>query len=408
MPPDIDDNDIPSPDDFAEGGAAGESGAEEAPDAAPARATSGTGTDQPGAPSPLAELLGAHGGALRTLGQRAAEVFALGLESVVAQKPDVRVLSADVAEYATIAAEFADVDHFAIEVRFALSETEAQPVAVLLPFADLGRIFMVGMSAEEMADDAFASGQVELVTQGTRELLDLAGLMLFIDELAGGEATLAAVRLRAIDATIAVLQEAGQGVPAVRIVLALVLPGGAEAQAVLVVPGSLVLRLGALLAAPPARRADPSSPPRSDPAPMLRAVGGSEDRGADGRDNISPLRGSPGSRAAEPEVSVHPVRFPPLSLPDQNGAAQQQMDLILDVPLRVSVELGRSSMTVEEVLALGPGSVVELNKLAGEPVDVLVNDRLIARGEVVVVDENFGVRVTEVLSPRSRANALAR
>ena len=63
---------------------------------------------------------------------------------------------------------------------------------------------------------------------------------------------------------------------------------------------------------------------------------------------------------------------------------------------------------VEEVLALGPGSVIELNKLAGEPVDVLVNDRLIARGEVVVVDENFGVRVTEVISPRSRAAAFAR
>ena len=63
---------------------------------------------------------------------------------------------------------------------------------------------------------------------------------------------------------------------------------------------------------------------------------------------------------------------------------------------------------MEEVLALGPGSVIELNKLAGEPVDVLVNDRLIARGEVVVVDENFGVRVTEVISPRSRAVAVAR
>ena len=61
-------------------------------------------------------------------------------------------------------------------------------------------------------------------------------------------------------------------------------------------------------------------------------------------------------------------------------------------------------MMVEEVLALGPGSVVELNKLAGEPVDILVNERLIARGEVVVVDENFGVRVTEIVSPRRRAH----
>ena len=109
----------------------------------------------------------------------------------------------------------------------------------------------------------------------------------------------------------------------------------------------------------------------------------------------------------EPEVPVYPVRFPPITASDAQNTASQ-MDLIMDVPLRVSVELGRSSMTVEEVLALGPGSVIELNKLAGEPVDVLVNDRLIARGEVVVVDENFGVRVTEVISPRSRVGALAR
>ena len=74
--------------------------------------------------------------------------------------------------------------------------------------------------------------------------------------------------------------------------------------------------------------------------------------------------------------------------------------------MRVTVELGRASLTVEDVLGLGPGSVVELNKLAGEPVDVMVNDQLIARGEVVVVDENFGVRVTEIVSPRRRAQAM--
>ena len=65
--------------------------------------------------------------------------------------------------------------------------------------------------------------------------------------------------------------------------------------------------------------------------------------------------------------------------------------------MNVTVELGRTELTVAEVLGLGPGSVVELDRLAGEPVDILVNDRLIARGEVVVVDENFGVRVVEVI-----------
>jgi flagellar motor switch protein FliN/FliY len=104
---------------------------------------------------------------------------------------------------------------------------------------------------------------------------------------------------------------------------------------------------------------------------------------------------------------VHPVRFPPLG-PSDNGGGTRPIDLIMDVSMRVSVELGRSTLTVEEVLELGPGSVVELNKLAGEPVDILVNERLIARGEVVVVDENFGVRITEIISPRQRVNAMGR
>jgi flagellar motor switch protein FliN/FliY len=74
------------------------------------------------------------------------------------------------------------------------------------------------------------------------------------------------------------------------------------------------------------------------------------------------------------------------------------MDVLLDVNLDLSVELGRARVPVRDVLQLSPGSVVELNKLGGEPVDILVNGRLIARGEVVVVDENFGVRVTEIIN----------
>jgi flagellar motor switch protein FliN/FliY len=108
------------------------------------------------------------------------------------------------------------------------------------------------------------------------------------------------------------------------------------------------------------------------------------------------------------DLSVHPVRFPPLPENDQMMSGPRSIDLLMDVSMRVSVELGRSRLTVEEVLQLGPGSVVELDKLAGEPVDILVNERLVARGEVVVVDENFGVRVTEIVSPRQRATAMGR
>ena len=73
------------------------------------------------------------------------------------------------------------------------------------------------------------------------------------------------------------------------------------------------------------------------------------------------------------------------------------MDLIMDVPLKVTVELGRAQMRIKEILNLGQGSVVELDKLAGEPVDVLVNGQLIAHGEVVVIDENFGIKITNLV-----------
>lgn len=107
---------------------------------------------------------------------------------------------------------------------------------------------------------------------------------------------------------------------------------------------------------------------------------------------MSPDGGRPG---------VHPAQFEAL---DGAGAAGggANLDLLLDVNLRMTVQLGRQDLAVKDVLSLGNGSVIELDKLATDPVDILVNDRLIARGEVVVVDENFGVRVTEIVHPDHR------
>jgi len=82
------------------------------------------------------------------------------------------------------------------------------------------------------------------------------------------------------------------------------------------------------------------------------------------------------------------------------------LDFILDIPLEISVELGRTSMLVNDLLQLGQGSVVELTKLAGEPMEILVNGKLVARGEVVVVNEKFGVRLTDIISPIDRVNTL--
>jgi flagellar motor switch protein FliN/FliY len=91
--------------------------------------------------------------------------------------------------------------------------------------------------------------------------------------------------------------------------------------------------------------------------------------------------------------------------PDPNAPANEpnrRLELLLDVPLDVSVELGRARVSIQDLLALGPGSVIELDKIAGEPLDILVNDRLVARGEAVVVNDKFGVRITDIVSQAER------
>ncbi|WP_018704283.1 MULTISPECIES: flagellar motor switch phosphatase FliY [Sporomusaceae] len=107
----------------------------------------------------------------------------------------------------------------------------------------------------------------------------------------------------------------------------------------------------------------------------------------------------------QPQVPVQAVQFSPL-VPGQMAAVDGNIGLILDVPLQVTVELGRTKKLIREILELSPGSVLELDKLAGEPVDVLVNGKLLAKGEVVVIDENFGVRITDIVSPIERASSL--
>jgi flagellar motor switch protein FliN/FliY len=87
-------------------------------------------------------------------------------------------------------------------------------------------------------------------------------------------------------------------------------------------------------------------------------------------------------------------------------SGERRMDLLLDVPLELSVELGRARMTIQDLLGLGPGSVIELDKVAGEALDILVNDRLVARGEAVVVNDKFGVRITDIVSQSERVARL--
>jgi flagellar motor switch protein FliN/FliY len=140
-------------------------------------------------------------------------------------------------------------------------------------------------------------------------------------------------------------------------------------------------------APPPMAAAPPPMAPAPQAAPMMQAP--------------MPSYG----QAIAQGVPVQPVQFTPLATaPVQVNDAN--IGLILDVALQVTVELGRTKKSIKEILELTNGSIVELDKLAGEPVDIQVNGKLLAKGEVVVIDENFGVRITDIVSPEERAARL--
>jgi flagellar motor switch protein FliN len=105
-------------------------------------------------------------------------------------------------------------------------------------------------------------------------------------------------------------------------------------------------------------------------------------------------------------INVNPVQFANFQGGGITQGEETNLNLLLDIPLRVTVELGRTQKQIKDILELSQGSIIELDKLAGEPVDILVNNKLIAKGEVVVIDENFGVRVTDIVSQWDRVQKI--
>jgi flagellar motor switch protein FliN len=118
-----------------------------------------------------------------------------------------------------------------------------------------------------------------------------------------------------------------------------------------------------------------------------------------------PVYAAPQQQMA-PQVNVQQAQFASFESIGVTEGEARNLNMLLDIPLQVTVELGRTKRSVKEILELSSGSIIELDKLAGEPVDILVNARLIAKGEVVVIDENFGVRITDILSQADRLNNL--
>lgn len=107
-----------------------------------------------------------------------------------------------------------------------------------------------------------------------------------------------------------------------------------------------------------------------------------------------------------PAQDVKAAEFPDLSGAGAVPPGKANLDLVKDIQVVLTVELGRTDMVIQDILELTPGKVIELDRLAGEPLDILVNGTLLARGEVVVVDENFGVRLTSIVDPGERAAAI--
>lgn len=161
-----------------------------------------------------------------------------------------------------------------------------------------------------------------------------------------------------------------------------------------------------------ADNAEPSAPAEEGEAADDNGIidGGSSDLLS--QEDIDAALGDVGDQLETPEdtfdsgeTDVKQADFQQLSA-SQDGGEPRNIELLMDVDLPVSIELGRTKMRISDILALGPGSIVELDKLVGEPVDLLVNQKCVARGEVVVVEESFGLRITQLVTPEERLKNL--
>ena len=142
----------------------------------------------------------------------------------------------------------------------------------------------------------------------------------------------------------------------------------------------------------------PQMPPPSMGAPTMDLGMGAPMMGMPGMGMQPQMGAAPQMGMPMPNINIQPASFTPFSTDVSAMQTQENIALIKDVPLEVTVELGRTSKAISDILDFAPGTIIELDKIAGEPVDVLVNGKLVAKGEVVVIEENFGVRVTEIIN----------
>ncbi|MCB1324343.1 MAG: flagellar motor switch protein FliN [Spirochaetales bacterium] len=244
-------------------------------------------------------------------------------------------------------------------------------IGLFLPSADAGRLAGIVMGSEGAPGSELDSAQIATVK-------DAIGPMLFnlatqISVRVGAAITPMPVDVRSTDDSDFPLTDGGQYL---------------KIQIPFVIEGSIDSRLNMVMPLGMAMEIYNKSRQQGQPAMAGQPQGGMPGMG-------QPTGPQPG------QTGIQDVGFPSLST-GASGPLQPNMNLLMDVQMTLTVELGRTKMYIKEILGLGEGSIIELDKLAGEPVDMLVNGKLIAKGEVVVIDENFGVRVTDIVSPIDR------
>ena len=147
----------------------------------------------------------------------------------------------------------------------------------------------------------------------------------------------------------------------------------------------------------PAAATAPASAPQAAPQPMYQQAAPQPMMQQAAQAYVPPQMSMPQQAAPQQNVNIQPAQFQTLTNDYAGVAGNQNIGLIMDVPLEVTVELGRTKKSISEILDFAPGTIIELDRIAGEPIDVLVNGMFVAKGEVVVIEESFGVRVTEII-----------
>ena len=307
-----------------------------------------------------------------------------GLSTTLDKKLDVSSISAGVVPAGSIAGQFQGM-FVTVAAELKMEDGSTAPAILLVGEDEASALFNIAPDGDE---NDYKAKLEEAVQTGLTDLSDFLTLSVSVNSGAQLQFGVNSAELRNLAMTPLQLPN-GMAGDILNVSLPVSADGGPAMDVAFLM--SVDALAGVLAAVDPGQAVAAPAPARPAAAPAA----------AKPQPSLTPLPTGPQEQR---DSVVRPAQFTSFAT-SADGNSMTNIDLILDVQLRVTVELGRKLMSVRDILALGPGSVVELDKVAGEPVDVLVNDRLIATGEVVVADDNFGVRITDIVNPAKRLSS---